>query len=89
MKIAIIQAVSLLFEIIEFLILVRCILSWFPLGENVITRFVYMMTEPILGPIRNMMQKSPLGGASMIDFSPVLAIILLSAISNIIMGILL
>lgn len=35
----------------------RAILSWFPLGENKITGFLYVLTEPIIMPMRLLFRK--------------------------------
>ena len=39
------------------------------------------MTEPILGPVRHWMDKSPIGGGMMLDFSPVIALFLMQVVS--------
>lgn len=82
------QAFDVLFQILEFLIIARVILSWLPLGNNPITNFVYMLTEPILGPIREILRKSPLGGPGMmLDFSPIIAFMLIGMIKSILLSI--
>ena len=70
------MAIYYLIRILNALIFVRVILSWFPVNRNnPFIKFVYIMTEPVLGPLRSILDRSPLGGASMmLDFSPVLAI---------------
>ena len=71
-------ALRIFYEILSFAILLRCILSWLPLNRNnFFVRIVYSLTEPILGPVRRLIDKSPLGGGMMIDFSPVIAYFLL------------
>lgn len=65
------------FGLLDFLIFVRVILSWIPIGRgNPIIQLLYTLTEPILAPIRSLLDKSPLGGM-MLDFSAVFALILL------------
>ena len=65
------------FGLLDFLIFVRVILSWIPIGRgNLIIQLLYTLTEPILAPIRSLLDKSPLGGM-MLDFSAVFALILL------------
>ncbi len=72
-----IQAVDMFFGLLDFLIFVRVILSWIPIGRgNPIIQLLYTLTEPILAPIRSLLNKSPLGGM-MLDFSAVFALILL------------
>ncbi len=74
-SIIIYQALYYLIRILDFLILIRIILSWLPIGRgSVIVNLVYTLTEPVLGPIRNMLSKSPIGGPGMmLDFSPIIA----------------
>jgi YggT family protein len=77
-------ALSLLLRIIDSLILVRVLLSFFPtLQSSSISYFIYQMTEPILAPCRAILDKLGLG-MGMIDFSPILAFLLLSLMQNLI-----
>ena len=69
-----------LIEAIEFLIIIRCILSWLPLGQNKFSEFIYMLTEPVLGPVRTLMQKT--FGSMQIDFSPIIVFLLLGLIQR-------
>ena len=48
----ILHVVNKLVEVFNILLLIRVVLSWIPMGENALTRAVYSVTEPILGPIR-------------------------------------
>lgn len=62
-------------QILELLIIIRCIISWLPIDRNSkLVELVYLLTEPILAPIRAIIAKSPLGRSGMmIDFSPLIA----------------
>lgn len=83
------EALSYFYYFLTILIFVRCIISWFPIGrDNFILRFVYNITEPILGPIRRLLDKSPIGGY-MIDFSPIVAYILLQVIFTVLLNLIL
>lgn len=86
----IIDSLTIFVEILDYLILARVFLSWIPIGrDNPIIRFIYALTEPILAPIRNMLQKSPLGGPGMIfDFSPIIAFFLIRLFLGIVVSIL-
>ena len=89
MIILIIRAVNLIFEIINYAILGRVLLSWIPIPrDNPLIRLLYQITEPILGPIRELVQRSPIGKNMMIDFSPIIAFILLEVIRNVIVRLL-
>lgn len=81
------SALSIFFQIIDFLILIRVVLSWIPMMKNTFTELVFVLTEPILGPVRRMLRNSPLGGG-MLDFSPVIALFLLMLVQELINGIL-
>lgn len=86
-KTILILAIKYFYEFMTVAIFIRCILSWFPISrDNIIIRLLYAVTEPILKPIRNLVNNSPIGGF-MIDFSPVIALILLQIVFNIIIRI--
>ena len=47
------MTVSVLLGALELLMLVRAVLSWFPIDEDSgIHRFLYAVTEPVIFPIR-------------------------------------
>lgn len=68
----------MVFEILQWAVIIRCFLSWIPHSpNNQFIKIIYEITEPILKPFRFIR----LGGAAgMIDFSPVLAILALMLI---------
>ena len=75
------NTVGVLFNILDWLIIGRVLLSWIrPNPSNrmlrQLIRFVYQVTEPILAPIRRLLPTGNLG----IDFSPIVAIVALSII---------
>ncbi|MCD7904415.1 MAG: YggT family protein [Clostridiales bacterium] len=85
MKYLIIQALDGMSMLFYLLILARCLISWLPVDRsNKIIDLLYTLTEPVLAPIRGLFDRSPLGGYGMrIDFSPVIAIILVNIVCNI------
>lgn len=86
------KAVDLVLKIFEFALLARVLLSWLPISRgNKLVDFLYMITEPVLGPIRNMLNRSKLlnnSMLSMIDFSPIVAFILCDVVRNLVVMIL-
>ncbi|MBO5149996.1 YggT family protein [Anaerotignum sp.] len=87
MEALLVQAIGLFFYFLEILIFVRIILSWVRIGYNSsIGRFLYNMTEPILGPVRDMLDKSPLGGGYGLDFSPIFALILMRLVQTLLIS---
>ena len=76
--------IAMLFKVIYFLLVIRIVISWFqvsPSSEPV--NMLYRITEPILLPLKRL----PLQ-VGMIDFSPVVAFILLSFLDHFIVGVL-
>ena len=71
--------VYMVLQIVWFAILIRAILSWFPIrSDNPIKAVVERVTEPILSPIRNALPKT-----GPIDLSPMAAIIILFVLMSI------
>ena len=82
-------------NLLIILIFVRAILSWFPEPRNDgplrqlyygALKLAHTMTDPITGPIRKLLQNSPLGGQGMmLDFSPIIAFFLINFARNFLM----
>jgi YggT family protein len=59
--------------IMQFAIIARAIMSWFDRGmRNPISQILVQLTEPIIAPIRRFVPQ-----AGMIDFSPLVALLIL------------
>lgn len=71
---AIVQILLIFLEIYSFILLARVLTSWMRLDpyENAIVRFLYAVTDPILDPIRSILPQT-----GMIDFSPVVAFLII------------
>lgn len=74
-----------IFYILELLIFARCILSFLPFNNKLVA-WVYAATEPILSPCRKLMDRFNYNLP--IDFSPVLALLLLQFIQRIVFSLL-
>jgi len=71
---------KLLSTLLWVLILARVIISWTnPRGGGTVVAFIYQVTEPILAPIRRVLP--PTSG---IDWSPLIAMLILGAISRVV-----
>lgn len=85
-----IRVVSLAFQVYEFLILIRVLLSWLPItpysrfAGHPAVRLLYQMTDPVLEPLRRIIP--PIGGV--VDISPVVALIILEITQRILVSIL-
>jgi len=72
-----INFIGILFDVLTIAIVFRVILSWFsPNPTNHLAIILIQITEPILGPLRRIIPR-----AGMLDFSPMVAIIMLQLVS--------
>jgi len=78
MKTFIINTFDMFAELMVLLIFIRVILSWFSIN-NGFTQLITDLTDPILGPIREILPKK-----TMLDFSPLVAIIVIQLLQSLI-----
>jgi YggT family protein len=72
-----VRVVIVLCYVLIVAIIIRSLLSWFPVNrDNFLVNLVQTITEPILAPLRRIIPR-----LDMIDFSPMVAIILLYVIT--------
>lgn len=87
MNYLIFRTLGILFTIIEFAILARVIISWLPVQRgNKLIALLYQVTEPILAPIRSLIERSSFGRNLMFDVSPIIAFLLIGLIRNIVLS---
>ena len=96
MRVIISDAIILFSNLLIYLIIARAILSWFPEPRSggirqvyfAILRVAHILTEPLVGPIRNLIRRSPLGGPGMmLDFSPIIALLVINFARTILLSI--
>lgn len=77
------QAISELFNLIQFLIFFRVLLTWFPNIDWYKQPFKLLndITEPILEPFRRLIP--PIGG---LDISPIVALLVVQLVSELILS---
>ncbi|HSN58140.1 MAG TPA: YggT family protein [Clostridiaceae bacterium] len=81
------MAVSLLFNFIEAAILIEVVLSWIMPGKkNTFTDMLHIFTDPFLIPGKKI--QSMIAPNLMIDFSPIIALIIVDIVERIILTIL-
>lgn len=80
------NVIALIIQVLTLLIFVRAIVSWIvPYGSTAQWyRLLFASTEWLLGPIRNIMQRAM--GNVMMDFSPIVAILLLQFLGSLLLG---
>ncbi|KOA20971.1 YGGT family protein [Clostridium homopropionicum DSM 5847] len=80
------NAVGLLFQFLETLIIIEVLLSWVYRGENSLTRLLHIFTDPFLIPGKRIQERIIPGLP--VDFSPVIALFILMLLRNVIYSIL-
>lgn len=84
MNYQIIQFVNLIFEVLTWLVIIRCILSFVRHDPyHPVIRFIYDVTEPIMAPIRRIVPSS--GG---LDFSPIVVLLVITLVQRIVVSLL-
>jgi YggT family protein len=84
----VITVVNAVFQLAALAILARVILSWLPMAGvridpyNPLIHFLFRITDPILDPIRRF------ATFGMVDFSPIVALILLEVVRRVVVGVL-
>ena len=53
----IVETVRVLLLVIQFAMMARAILSWFPIEPNKLTQLLDAITEPLIYPIRKLFEK--------------------------------
>lgn len=72
------------FEVYNWIIIARVIISWVPHDPyKPVFRFIYEITEPLLAPFRRMFSMR-----TGIDFSPIIAIIVLQMVESLVLNLL-
>lgn len=81
--------ICLVLQIYLIAILVRIVLSWFPLNPDGVMAafggFLYMVTDPLLMPLRRIIPPLRLGNMAL-DLSAIVAIIGIQVVSAVILG---
>lgn len=75
-----VEVLRIAIDVLYFLVIARVILSWIPIGNpnNILVTFIHEITEPILAPIRRLIPR----GSLPIDFSPIIALLLIRMIGS-------
>lgn len=85
------RIVDVAFNVYFWLILIRIISTWFPISSSGplarIMWSIYEITDPYLNLFRRFLPPMAVGGAG-IDFSPIIAILILQFIQRIVLGLL-
>lgn len=83
------QLLVQLLDLYIIVIVVRIILSWFPMTPGTamasVYRFVQSLTEPVLAPIRRALPPARMGGMGF-DFSPMILMVGIYIVRGIIAG---
>ena len=76
------EFISIFAFVLTWAIIIRALLSWFSIsGAQPVFRLLIEITEPVLAPIRRVLPT-----AGMLDFSPLVALLLIQVISNLLLS---
>lgn len=83
-----VSIIQSLFQFYNFLILAYCLLTWIPMNPNGLLADIGAVLESLVGSFLNFFRRfmPAMGG---IDFSPVIAVLALTLIERLLIGILL
>lgn len=77
--------IDYLFQILNILLLIRVIISWVPHDMyHPIIQLLYTITDPILKPFQNLIPAHKIG----VDFSPIIAFMVLGLVKSVLLKIL-
>jgi len=78
-----------LLQLYVLLLVLRVVLSWFPISSNgaleTVAGFLYMLTDPVLGPLRRLLPPVRMG-AMALDLSLIVAFFGLTVLRGVICG---
>lgn len=78
----VVNFVAALIWVLTFAIVIRALLSWFPLSlDNPLVVFLFQITEPVLAPLRRIIPR-----AGFLDLTPMIAIVVLQLVLQLIYG---
>jgi YggT family protein len=76
------QFIQIFAFVLTWAIIIRALLSWFSIaGAQPVFRLLVEITEPVLAPLRRVLPT-----AGMLDFSPLVALLLINIISGILLS---
>lgn len=92
MSYVLVNAIGVVFSILYFLLLVRVVCNWLPhYKKSRLVDFVCFLTDPFLHPIRKFLRRFQSEGSmfAMVDFSPLVALLILQVIQRVLIIIIL
>lgn len=70
-----------LLQFYTYILLARVFMSWIPgLSQNPVGEMIYQVTEPVLAPIRGVLQQLLPPSMGMMDFSPIVVFLIINFI---------
>jgi YggT family protein len=70
----------------QALIFIRAVISWLPVPRNNrLLILLHQITEPLLAPIRSLLNRSSFGRGMMFDISPIVALLLITFLKSVVL----
>ena len=70
-------ALSYFLDLVMWLVVIRCVLSWIPNFYNRFVEVVYKLTDPVLLPVQKLISRFMGGRPMIIDLSPIVVFFLI------------
>ncbi len=83
-----IRIIVTLFSLYELLIILHTLVSWLRPTRNRWTTLLESLVEPVLGPIRTTLQRILPPSFQVLDFSPLVALLLLHLVQRLVVNLL-
>lgn len=80
-------AVLLFLDVLNYIIVARCILSLFVSEDSKLLQFCYAVSEPIVAPVRHLLERIPALEDSPIDFSYVATFLFLTVVRTVLLSV--
>ena len=80
-------AVLLFLELMGYVIVVRCILSFFASEDSKVLEFCYAVSEPVVAPVRSLLDRIPALESTGIDLSYMVTFLFLSILRIILLSV--
>lgn len=77
---------DIIFSALQYAIFIEVILSWVYRGTNQYVELLHKVTGPLLEPGRKIQEKY--FGNTMVDFSPIIALVMIMVVRSLVLGLL-
>lgn len=78
------RTVSIFLNVLQWAMFIRAVVSWLPIEENRFEDFLYVLTEPVITPLRRLFDKMGWFQSSPIDIAFMVTFLLIAFLSAVV-----